>query len=78
MVSRASVLPAPVIVSEPAGSTRPVAKVPLAKSRKNWPPTVVLDPMFCVSLNRALAARSTEVWEIWNRLSYFCPLSWSR
>ena len=45
VVSRASVLPAPLMVSEPAGRPRPVANVPLAQSRKNWPPTEVLEPI---------------------------------
>ena len=33
-----------------------MAKVPLDRSRKNWPPTDVLEPTVGESLNRAVAA----------------------
>ena len=71
-------LAAPAMVVEPALRPRPLAKVPLARSRKNWPPTEVLEPTAGESWNRAVPPRSTVVCEIWKRLSMRTPARLSR
>ena len=58
---------APLIVPEPGGSPRPVAKFPRARSRKNCPPTDVREPTVSISRKRAEAPRSTEVCEMLKR-----------
>ena len=61
------------MVSDPAASPRPVRNVVLDMSRKNCPPMEVRLDSVGLSWNRAVAPRSTEVWEIWARLSVRTP-----
>jgi len=76
-VSEASVLAAPLMVPDPAGRPRPVAKLPRARSRKNCPPTDVRDPTAGESWNLAEAPRSTEVCEMSNRFCIRTPARFS-